>query len=145
MRKRMLMTVLTVAEAPRATAQDDLGSSSVRLQPFMPAITRQRDYSLRPFANGGHQWCGHELLRQLRRVIYIISVKGIGARLNRLPAAGVGDMVMATVKKEARVKEEGHASCGRQTEQAGGDRTGCTCISRTMPEWWSVLCTSMDL
>ena len=33
------------------------------------------------------------------RNIYIISVKGIGARLNRLPAAGVGDMVMATVKK----------------------------------------------
>jgi len=31
--------------------------------------------------------------------LYIISVKGIGARLNRLPAAGVGDMVMATVKK----------------------------------------------
>merc|ERR1712169_15820 len=33
------------------------------------------------------------------RNIYIISVKGIGARLNRLPAAGVGDMVMSTVKK----------------------------------------------
>ncbi|PGH00742.1 60S ribosomal protein L23-A [Blastomyces parvus] len=33
------------------------------------------------------------------RNIYVISVKGIGARLNRLPAAGVGDMVMATVKK----------------------------------------------
>lgn len=33
------------------------------------------------------------------RNIYIISVKGFGARLNRLPAAGVGDMVMATVKK----------------------------------------------
>ncbi|KAF0359085.1 ribosomal protein L14 domain-containing protein [Gigaspora rosea] len=31
--------------------------------------------------------------------LYIISVKGIHARLNRLPAAGVGDMVMATVKK----------------------------------------------
>lgn len=31
--------------------------------------------------------------------LYIISVKGIGGRLNRLPAAGVGDMVMATVKK----------------------------------------------
>eukprot|EP01029_Cantina_marsupialis_P002375 TRINITY_DN1220_c0_g1_i1.p2 TRINITY_DN1220_c0_g1~~TRINITY_DN1220_c0_g1_i1.p2 ORF type:complete len:141 (+),score=29.56 TRINITY_DN1220_c0_g1_i1:26-448(+) len=31
--------------------------------------------------------------------LYIIAVKGIGARLNRLPAAGVGDMVMATVKK----------------------------------------------
>ena len=33
------------------------------------------------------------------RNLYIISVTGIGARLNRLPAAGVGDMVMATVKK----------------------------------------------
>ncbi|KAL6051916.1 60S ribosomal protein L23 [Balamuthia mandrillaris] len=31
--------------------------------------------------------------------LYVISVLGIGARLNRLPAAGVGDMVMATVKK----------------------------------------------
>ncbi len=28
------------------------------------------------------------------RNLYIISVKGIGARLNRLPAGGVGDMVM---------------------------------------------------
>lgn len=33
------------------------------------------------------------------RNLYVISVKGIGARLNRLPAAGAGDMVMATVKK----------------------------------------------
>ncbi|KAJ6092651.1 ribosomal protein L14b/L23e [Penicillium sp. IBT 16267x] len=33
------------------------------------------------------------------RNLYIIAVAGIGARLNRLPAAGVGDMVMATVKK----------------------------------------------
>mmetsp|Transcript_439 Transcript_439/g.533 ORF Transcript_439/g.533 Transcript_439/m.533 type:complete len:141 (-) Transcript_439:2-424(-) len=31
--------------------------------------------------------------------LYIIAVTGIGGRLNRLPAAGVGDMVMATVKK----------------------------------------------
>eukprot|EP01087_Luapelamoeba_hula_P007733 TRINITY_DN189_c0_g1_i1.p1 TRINITY_DN189_c0_g1~~TRINITY_DN189_c0_g1_i1.p1 ORF type:complete len:141 (+),score=16.61 TRINITY_DN189_c0_g1_i1:51-473(+) len=31
--------------------------------------------------------------------LYVISVKGVGARLNRLPAAGVGDMVLATVKK----------------------------------------------
>merc|ERR1711879_27977 len=29
--------------------------------------------------------------------LYVISVKGIGARLNRLPAAASGDMVMATV------------------------------------------------
>ena len=31
--------------------------------------------------------------------LYIIAVKGIKGRLNRLPAAGVGDMVLATVKK----------------------------------------------
>ena len=31
--------------------------------------------------------------------LYIIAVKGIGGRLNRLPAAGVGDMVVASVKK----------------------------------------------
>ncbi|MCJ1309380.1 60S ribosomal protein L23 [Agyrium rufum] len=33
------------------------------------------------------------------RSLYIISVNGIGARLNRLPAAAVGDMVLVTVKK----------------------------------------------
>lgn len=33
------------------------------------------------------------------RNLYVIAVKGFGARLNRLPAAGVGDMVMCTVKK----------------------------------------------
>ena len=47
------------------------------------------------------------------RNLYIISVKGIGARLNRLPAAGVGDMVMATVKKgkpELRKKGEPHST-----------------------------------
>jgi len=31
--------------------------------------------------------------------LFIISVHGIGGRLNRLPAAAVGDMVMASVKK----------------------------------------------
>lgn len=31
--------------------------------------------------------------------LYVISVVGWGARLNRLPAAACGDMVMATVKK----------------------------------------------
>lgn len=41
--------------------------------------------------------------------LYVISVKGIHARLNKLPAAGVGDMVLATVKKgkpELRKKGE---------------------------------------
>ncbi len=31
--------------------------------------------------------------------LYIVAVNGIHARLNRLPAAGVGDMIVATVKK----------------------------------------------
>ena len=31
--------------------------------------------------------------------LYIIAVKGWGSRLNRLPKAGPGDMVLATVKK----------------------------------------------
>lgn len=31
--------------------------------------------------------------------LYIIAVKGVHGRLNRLPAASVGDMVLATVKK----------------------------------------------
>merc|ERR1719263_1363405 len=34
--------------------------------------------------------------------LYIISVKGVGGRLNRLPAAASGDLVMATVKKGAQ-------------------------------------------
>uniref|UniRef100_A0A2I3TB73 Large ribosomal subunit protein uL14 n=1 Tax=Pan troglodytes TaxID=9598 RepID=A0A2I3TB73_PANTR len=50
--------------------------------------------------------------------LYIISVKGIKGRLNRLPAAGVGDMVMATVKKgkpELRKKVLLHTGCSAVT------------------------------
>ncbi|XP_019859278.1 PREDICTED: 60S ribosomal protein L23-like [Amphimedon queenslandica] len=42
--------------------------------------------------------------------LYIIAVKGIKGRLNRLPAAGAGDLVLATVKKgkpELRKKGNG--------------------------------------
>ena len=41
--------------------------------------------------------------------LYVIAVKGIRGRLNRLPAAGAGDLVLATVKKgkpELRKKGE---------------------------------------
>lgn len=31
--------------------------------------------------------------------LYVIAVNGIKGRLNRLPAAGAGDMIVATVKK----------------------------------------------
>ena len=46
--------------------------------------------------------------------LYIIAVCGWGARLNRLPAAACGDMVMATVKKgkpDLRKKGELHHAC----------------------------------
>ena len=43
--------------------------------------------------------------------LYIISVVGWGARLNRLPAAACGDMVMATVKKgKPDLRKKGAAS-----------------------------------
>ncbi|OBS73239.1 hypothetical protein A6R68_12184 [Neotoma lepida] len=47
---------------------------------------------------------------------YIISVKAIKGRLNRLPAAGVGNMVMATVKKgQPELRKKIHpASYGRK-------------------------------
>ena len=35
--------------------------------------------------------------------LYIISVKGIKGRLNKIPGATVGNMVMATVKKGSHV------------------------------------------
>ena len=57
--------------------------------------------------------------------LYIISVAGWGARLNRLPAAAPGDMVMATVKKgkpDLRKKGGwgGEAGCGRREDGGGG-------------------------
>ena len=42
--------------------------------------------------------------------LYIIAVKGIKGRLNRLPAAGSGDMVLATVKKgKPELRKKGEA------------------------------------
>ena len=41
--------------------------------------------------------------------LFVIAVKGIKGRLNRLPAAGVGDLILASVKKgkpELRKKGE---------------------------------------
>jgi large subunit ribosomal protein L23e len=49
--------------------------------------------------------------------LYVISVCGIKGRLNRLPAAGVGDMVLATVKKgkpELRVRARSAAVFSQQ-------------------------------
>ena len=89
-------------------AQDDPRSASVR---------SFESFALRISALGEGIWIGEEGSENVwltegnsgavmnccdnsgARNLYIISVKGIGARLNRLPAGGVGDMVMATVKK----------------------------------------------
>ncbi|KAE8676248.1 60S ribosomal protein L23 [Hibiscus syriacus] len=49
--------------------------------------------------------------------LYIISVKGIKGRLNRLPSACVGDMVMATVKK-------GNPDLRKKGEMKGSAITG---------------------
>ena len=47
--------------------------------------------------------------------LYIISVVGWGARLNRLPSAACGDMVMATVKKgKPDLRKKGKPSCASQ-------------------------------
>merc|ERR1712126_207611 len=50
--------------------------------------------------------------------LYVIAVYGVKGRLNRLPAAGVGDMFVATVKKGKPTEEKGDASCRRQAEEA---------------------------
>jgi ribosomal protein L14 len=65
------------------------------------------------------------------RNLYIISVKGIGARLNRLPAAGVGDMVMATVKKgKPELRKKGMATRpGELESKTDKQRQSC-------PQWW---------
>lgn len=63
--------------------------------------------------------------------LYIISVTNTGARLNRLPAAAVGDMVMASVKKgkpELRKKGERLRRAGRSCALAAAPRGVCTAL-----------------
>jgi len=44
--------------------------------------------------------------------LYVIAVKGIRGRLNRLPAAGAGDLVLATVKKgKPELRKKGKLKC----------------------------------
>ena len=56
--------------------------------------------------------------------LYIISVVGWGARLNRLPAAACGDMVMATVKKgKPDLRKKGASSPPPTSTHARNSRT----------------------
>lgn len=50
--------------------------------------------------------------------LYIIAVKGIKGRLNRLPAAASGDMVLATVKKgKPELRKKGKDSINTESVQ----------------------------
>lgn len=63
-------------------------------------------------------------MRSGAKNLYIISVHGWGARLNRLPAAAPGDMVMATVKKgKPDLRKKGEQGAGRRGAWLGG--AGC--------------------
>jgi large subunit ribosomal protein L23e len=57
--------------------------------------------------------------------LHIISVKGIKVRLNRLPAAGVGDMVMATVKKgKPELRKKVHPAAVSRQQKSYGRKDG---------------------
>ena len=56
--------------------------------------------------------------------LYIIAVSGFGARLNRLPAAAPGDMVMCTVKKgKPELRKKGEFQGGAGGRGAGRGKT----------------------
>ncbi|KAL7128981.1 hypothetical protein ABFS83_06G117100 [Erythranthe nasuta] len=65
--------------------------------------------------------------------LYIISMKGIKGRLNRLPSACVGDMVMATVKKgKPELRNKVMPAIIVASASRGAERTvpSCTFISK---------------
>lgn len=69
--------------------------------------------------------------------LYIISVVGWGARLNRLPSAAAGDMVMATVKKgKPDLRKKGALLCFQRVPAAPKLRdqpltAGFSCLGST--------------
>merc|ERR1712094_137896 len=66
--------------------------------------------------------------------LYIIAVKGWGSRLNRLPSACSGDMVMATVKKgKPDLRKKVHPLLWCASAAPSGGRTGPGSTSRTTP------------
>jgi ribosomal protein L14 len=61
---------------------DNTGESSFQLCHILKCLTRRSCFTILGAKN-----------------LYVIAVYGVKGRLNRLPAAGVGDMFVATVKK----------------------------------------------
>merc|ERR1711972_676342 len=67
--------------------------------------------------------------------LYIISVAGIRGRLNRLPAAAVGDIVAATVKKgKPELRKKVHPAVVIRQRKPYPGRMVSLSTSRTMPE-----------
>ena len=71
--------------------------------------------------------------------LYIIAVVGWGARLNRLPSAACGDMVMATVKKgKPDLRKKGAPAATLITE-------GRPARAASVPTVFLGLCTRVEL
>ncbi|KAI9194037.1 hypothetical protein LWI28_002594 [Acer negundo] len=64
--------------------------------------------------------------------LYIISVKGIKGRLNRLPSACVGDMVMATVKGKPDLRKKVMPTVIVRQRKPWCQRTVSSCTSKIM-------------
>ena len=67
--------------------------------------------------------------------LYVISVVGFGARLNRLPSAACGDMVMATVKKgKPDLRKKGECSKARPQFEAAHLQMQLTLLSNSLEQ-----------
>ena len=71
------------------------------------------------------------------RNLYIFAVHGYSGRLSRLPAAGVGDMVLATVKKgKPDLRKKVHTAVVCVSARCGAARMASSCTLRTMRACW---------
>lgn len=69
--------------------------------------------------------------------LYVIAVKGIRGRLNRMPSAAVGDLVLATVKKgKPELRKKGAYFVFIVTK---------TCCKHNMPLHYSKVCILLGI
>merc|ERR1712113_1140405 len=66
--------------------------------------------------------------------LYVIAVAGIKGRLNRLPAAGSGDLVMASVKKgKPELRKKVHPAVVSVNPRHSAERTVLSFTLKIMP------------
>jgi large subunit ribosomal protein L23e len=66
--------------------------------------------------------------------LYVIAVRNIKGRLNRLPAAGAGDMVVASVKKgKPELRKKGKFYAEKCQRRRRSKLTFCVCMCVVMP------------